>query len=122
MDMDKYHLALGRFIVVYADAESHLFITLMKTAGVDLNTAQALFSGTRTDGAIKFIRRIHETRSIEIPARLEDAFKQLNKITTARDHILHHGVRESETGLQSANLLKGMRRERVRLWMCLQNF
>jgi hypothetical protein len=106
VDMDKYYLALGRFIVMYADIEGSLFVTLMRAAGIELKTAQALFSGTRVGGAISFIRRLYETRNTEIPARLDEVFRHLNAITTFRDDLLHNGVKYLGTHLQSTNELK----------------
>jgi hypothetical protein len=94
MDMDKYHLALGKFVNEYAHVEADLFLLLILTAGVPIPTGQALFSGTRVSAAISFIKRLYEARNEQPSKRMHDVFAQLNTITTVRDHILHMGVYE----------------------------
>jgi hypothetical protein len=57
-ETDAYHLALGRFVSAFSDIEASMQATLWHFAGVSTPTAQAVFSGTRIEGAMQFINRI----------------------------------------------------------------
>jgi hypothetical protein len=106
--MDKYYLALGRFIDRYAACEGQTFFLTLATANMTMDVAQALLSGTRTTAAIKFMRRMYEARNATVPTRLDAAFKQLGSITTLRDHLLHTGVvlSEAKDELVSTNWIR----------------
>jgi|SRR5258708_40107634 len=55
-ETDAYHLALGRFVSAFSDIEASMQATLWHFAGVSTPTAQAVFSGTRIEGAMQFIK------------------------------------------------------------------
>jgi hypothetical protein len=116
LDMDKYYLALGKFVNEFAHAEADMFVLLIMTANVPIATGQALFSGTRVRDSISFIKRIYETRGSEPTARMADVFSQLTSIATARDHILHMGVYETrEDGLMiSSNQMRAHAKRAIR--------
>lgn len=106
MDMDKYYLALGRFVDAFSDIEDHVFMTLGTEAGMVPPFAQALFSGTRVDAAISLIRRLYESKERVIPERLSDVLSQLAAINTVRNNILHFGVRQFNHQLQVSNSVR----------------
>lgn len=103
--MDKYHLALGRFIEAFANTEHWLTRVLWDIAKVDEPTGRAIFSGTRASGAIPFIRRIHEARNATLEANLQRAFEQLATINTMRDRVVHWGLSVEGTALFDAQLV-----------------
>src|SRR5688500_3306553 len=88
----SFELALGRFIIAFADAEAELHRVLIHYSQVSDAVARALFSGTRAKGMIDFIRSI--AHNSEMPAErredLEHVFGQLAAINTMRDHLVHH--------------------------------
>jgi hypothetical protein len=57
-----YFQALGMFVDRFAQVESALFQFLSVFAGVDDQTARAIFSGTRVDAACSFLRRIADVK------------------------------------------------------------
>jgi hypothetical protein len=108
VDMDKYYLALGKFVEMFAKVEDAVFVALVRKTGVFSPRAEALFSGTRVRDAVSFIKRLHEADSTPLPPRLAEVFGQLSAINTIRDRILHWGTwpTESGTGLQVTNRLR----------------
>jgi hypothetical protein len=103
---DKYYLGLGMFVDRYGMVEDQLFVLLMLVSGVRIDTAQAIFSGTRTAAAISFIKRLHEVKQEPLPDRLAEVFAQLNTITTVRDHILHTAIFIDGRSVTSTNFLR----------------
>ena len=89
-----YWEALGRFVEHFAMAESALFLNLGHHAKVTDDIGKALFSGTRVDGAISFIRRIVQVAppDAETVQELDDVLAQLQAINTVRNHLVHYGT------------------------------
>ena len=89
----NYHRALGQFIEEFAACEGIVFSVLTFYAGVSLPVAKAVFARTRMDGAIDYINRIAEARSMapERRADLAKIFSQLKLITEMRNKIIHYG-------------------------------
>jgi hypothetical protein len=52
-ETEQYHHSLGRFVAVFSTIEATLQVTLWRLAGVPSPTAQAVFSGIRTDGTMQ---------------------------------------------------------------------
>lgn len=90
----KYYEALGAFIHEFSVVEFAIHGLLARRAGVDANTANALFSGITVDKAPDFVRRLAEARtgSREVEPELESAFSQLTIINKARNEIIHYGA------------------------------
>jgi hypothetical protein len=88
----SFELALGRFIIAFADAEAELHKVLVQYSQVSDPVARALFSGTRAKGMIDFIRSIAHNSAMPTDRRddLEYVFGQLAAINTMRDHLVHH--------------------------------
>ena len=75
-ETDAYHLALGRFVSAFSDIEASMQATLWHFAGVSTPTAQAVFSGTRIEGAMQFINRIAASIRLSdggVPRRAADS-------------------------------------------------
>jgi hypothetical protein len=90
-----YWQALGQFIEAFAVVEASIFTTLAYYAKVTPSVARALFSGTRVDASISYIRRIWEVRPLKAPGRradLDAIFQQLKAMTDMRNRILHYGT------------------------------
>jgi len=90
--VNAYYDALGCFIHHFAQTESLLLAGLRQQAGVDEDTARAIFSGTRVDNAKSFINRLREIRKLPDSPTLKRAFAQLTIITTMRNDIVHYGA------------------------------
>jgi len=103
--MDKYHLALGRFIEAFAVAELWVLRALWATAGVNESVGTAALSGMRSRGAIDLIGRLFETRNTTLPAQLDSALVQMNAINTMRDNIVHWGSSYTGKSLWEAQLV-----------------
>jgi hypothetical protein len=93
-----YMLALGRFVTEFSNVEALIQKALWQFAGVPEPTAQAVFSGTRTDGCIQFINRIAAAQNWSEPRKkeLEHIFSQLGMINKLRNDILHYGSMMTE--------------------------
>lgn len=89
---NEFELALGRFIIAFADAEAELYKVLIQYSQVTNPVARAIFSGTRAKAMIDFIRSIAHNSAIPADRRddLEHVFSQLAAINTMRDHLVHH--------------------------------
>lgn len=84
--------ALGRFIEAFALLEAMMFYLLSHRAGVQLDVAKAVFSGTRVDAAMDLMRRINESRTGDrTDAELEDVFVHIAALLRARNDIVHFG-------------------------------
>jgi hypothetical protein len=91
-DHPPYWQALGRFMDAFAKLEAQIFVLLMHKGQVPSNTARAVFSGTRADQALTFLRRIHEGRGEPIPDYAGRAMAQFNVVNSARNNIVHYGA------------------------------
>lgn len=100
---DRYYVALGRFVQTFATVESTIFMALCLVSGTDLKAFQAMLSGTRTNTACGFMRRLYEALEKTLPHQLDEALSQLATINTDRDLILHSGVVECGDGLLRAS-------------------
>lgn len=89
---DKYHLALGQFVDAFATAENNLKFALAATAKISRETAQALFSNTRVDGAIDLIKRLYEAEGKEPEEEINIALSHMKAILTVRNGIMHNGA------------------------------
>jgi hypothetical protein len=88
-----YYEALGRFVHAFASAEVAIFFALRFFAKVGRNVATAIFSGTRVDLGISFLKRICEANDPGEERRNElfAALDQLKAISDVRNSILHYG-------------------------------
>jgi hypothetical protein len=95
-----FYEALGRFVAMYARAESSMHSALCYYAKPPDGISKALFSGVRVRQATDFIRRIMEVTGADKSAINEftEYSAQLSAITTARDAILHHGAQSVAEG------------------------
>jgi lipopolysaccharide biosynthesis glycosyltransferase len=93
-ETDAYHLALGRFVSAFSDIEASMQATLWHFAGVSTPTAQAVFSGTRIEGAMQFINRIADAQRWKKSKRnqIQHIFTQLGHLNKLRNEILHYGA------------------------------
>lgn len=85
-------LALGQFVIAWADAEKELYRALVAYSGVNDAVARAIFSGTRASTMIAFIRSIaHNTEmATDRLSDLEYVFAQMGAILSMRDHVIHY--------------------------------
>jgi hypothetical protein len=93
-DVAAYYRALGEFVDTFANVEEVMFLYLSALAGVDHDTARAVFSGVRIRDAISYIKRISEVRGVQLAAELDDVLGQLQIINDVRNLILHHPASE----------------------------
>lgn len=104
-----YRQALGHFVENFAKVEAALQMTLWHYAKTPPDIARAVFSGTRADGAMSFIRRVLSVSPIEPEkkAEVEGLFIQLKAINDVRNSILHYGTYavEEETGVTTNALV-----------------
>jgi len=89
-----YHAALGRFVAMFAIAETAIQLTLWHYAKTPAPVARSVFSGVRTNEGINFVKRIVEATGVEAEAKIELEYvtQQLGIINGARNSILHHGA------------------------------
>jgi hypothetical protein len=104
-----YWQALGKFVETYATVEAMMFYVLSLHSKVPADIAKALFSGTRLDASIKYLRRIFAVRDIDeaISKELEMIFTQLIVINAARNDVTHYGSLETlDFGRVSSNYVR----------------
>lgn len=91
-DEETFELALGRFMIAWADAEAEVYRVLVAYSGVTNAVARAIFSGLHAKTMTDFIQHIaHNTNMAEDRRQdLEYVFPQLAAINTMRDHLAHH--------------------------------
>jgi hypothetical protein len=96
---DEYLLALGRFVHAFSAAESMLHSLLVHHAGMSKGTGAALLSGVRVKHAMESVNRLFEYwKRDKEKAALQKPFQQLGEILSIRDHLLHYGAQEDESG------------------------
>jgi hypothetical protein len=101
---ERYWLALGRLIERFASVEVSIQLVLWTLSEVRANVATAIFSGTRTEQASSFIRRIFESRGEPTPELLARAFDRLTIVNTIRNDIVHYGIQIDEVdGMHASN-------------------
>jgi hypothetical protein len=91
--IDDYLEALGSFVMGFSEVEAAIQNALWTLAGVKPPTAQAVFSGVRTEDAMNRINRIAAAQNWPKQQKtpFEAVFSQLRKINKLRNDILHHG-------------------------------
>ena len=91
---DQYLRAVGDFVTIFAIVEKSVNEALQHFTGVTPTIAACLFSGTRIDGAMSYLKRIAEaTRWSAGKSKLLDHIKlQLGEITQLRNDLLHYGT------------------------------
>ena len=89
----EYWQNLGKFVHIFAQAESRLLSLLRDIAGTSEPVGGVLFSGTRLDAAKDTINRILDaTGQSETKKRLERPLAQFSAIGTIRNNIIHWGA------------------------------
>jgi hypothetical protein len=90
----EYYEALGRFVDMFARAETAVALTLRHYAKTPPAVAKIVFAGTRTDPSSKFIRQIAQATGVsqELRDDLEEVLQHLTIINTVRNYVLHNGA------------------------------
>lgn len=90
----EYYEALGRFVDMFARAETALTLTLWHYAKTSPVIAKIVFAGTRTELSSNFIKQIAQATGVSIELRddLGDVLQQLGIINGVRNAVLHYGV------------------------------
>jgi hypothetical protein len=93
-DGDKYLRAVGWFVTMFAVVEKTAYGTLQHFTGTSPKIAACIFSGTRIDAAMSYLKRIAEaTDWPDGKVKLLDHIKlQLGEITQLRNDLLHYGI------------------------------
>lgn len=112
--LSRYRYALGEFIHDFSWLETRLFDLLCTVAGVTEEIGQALFSGTRADQLISFIKRCYVAQELELEPYVARAFAQVSVINAARNKAVHFvtlGLEDSETEVFVTNRFRHLRRD-----------
>lgn len=90
---DPYYVALGLFIDMFANVETHLQVFVWNLSGTKPDVARALFrsNSSGVESAKQTIRKLFEAKGFEEPDLFKDAIDQLTKIASARNLIVHYG-------------------------------
>ncbi|QEX18613.1 hypothetical protein FRZ44_39200 [Hypericibacter terrae] len=116
-EWDRYHMALGRFIEMFALVELSMQLTLWHYAKVPPRTARAIFSGVKTEAAMGHINRLVEPPRANKAIRddLEYVFKQLAAINKLRNDLVHfvsHTTREGARVISNSIMARSRRQIR----------
>jgi hypothetical protein len=92
---DKYLRAVGFFVTMFSLVENKVQEVLWHFTKIDPIIARCIFSGTRTEGAIGYIKRIAEATKWPAGQKhlLDHLASQLGEITQLRNDLLHFGTR-----------------------------
>ena len=92
--LDTFYLALGQFVAQFSETEALIQTVFWELAGIQSPTAQAVFSGVRTDDAMGKITRIADAQKWSLSAKNKKdfIFGQLKHINKLRNNILHYGA------------------------------
>jgi len=90
----EYYEALGRFVDLFARAETAVTLTLWHYAKTAPAIAKIVFAGTRVEQGSKYIKQLALATGASKVLRddLEDVLQQLGIINGARNAILHYGT------------------------------
>jgi hypothetical protein len=90
----KYLKEVGWFVTMFAIVEHNVHETLRHYVGISPVMAACIFSGTRMDGAISYLKRIAEATNWPAQKKntLNHISSQLGEITQLRNDLLHYGV------------------------------
>jgi hypothetical protein len=90
----EYYEALGRFVDMFARAETALTLTLWHYAKTPPNIAKIVFAGTRADLGSTYIKQIATATGApkELCDDLKDVLQQFGIINGARNSLLHYGT------------------------------
>jgi hypothetical protein len=99
-EINTYWQALGQFVSAFSTVEVAMQIALRRLAHVRDPIGAALFSGTRTEAAAQYIRRIAEAEkwNERRKGEIESVFGQLRLINEVRNDLLHYGTRFEGAG------------------------
>lgn len=109
--MDRYRLALGRFIHDFAILEASIFDLPCAVAGVSDEIGGALFSGTRAEQTLSFIKRCYEVRELEIPLYVLRAADQVGLLNSGRNDAVHFptfSIEDDEDHVVATNALRAL--------------
>jgi hypothetical protein len=89
----RYQRTLGRFFLLWADAELAVYKVLVHYCGVSDAIGRAIFSGCRARVMIDYLKNIIHNTSMEEEraSDIEYLTAQMNVINTVRDRIAHYG-------------------------------
>ena len=92
--LDSFYLALGQFVAKFSETEALIQTVFWELAGIKSPTAQAVFSGVRTEDAMGKITRIADAQKWSTSAKdkKDFIFGQLKHINKFRNNILHYGA------------------------------
>lgn len=95
----EFYVALGQFMLAWADVERTISAVLIKYAKVTEPVGRALFSGSRARTMMAFISAIAENTHLSSARRDDLSFlsSKINALNTSRDRLAHHGSYESHT-------------------------
>lgn len=105
LDPNSFLYEFGRFVVVFAGAENHIFIFLCELTGLSHAECTAILNKQKVDQCISTVRRLFEVRAKKLPDDLEAALEQLSAIATFRNEMLHGGVAPDGTVTDFAKAL-----------------
>jgi hypothetical protein len=89
-----YHQALGRFVHAFAIIEALTQSVVCYYAGITLEEGRAIFGPLCINEAMAVLNRLVAARNVSAKRAtdLEDVFRQLGRINSARNDILHYGA------------------------------
>jgi hypothetical protein len=90
----EYYEALGRFVDMFARAETALTLTLWHYAKTSPDIAKIVFAGTKIEQGSTYIKQVAAATGTpkELCDDLEDVLQQLGIINSARNSLLHYGA------------------------------
>lgn len=90
----EYYEALGRFVDMFARAETAVTLTLWHYAKTSPEIAKIVFAGTKIEQGSTYIKQLaHATEATqELRDDLEDVLQHLGVVNGVRNAILHYGA------------------------------
>lgn len=88
---DRYWRALGKFVDKFAAVETFIHLLLYERTRIHLETAQVVFSGTRIQVAMGYIKRMADLEPLNKATAADQIyiFEQLGHLIGLRNNLLH---------------------------------
>lgn len=97
---ETYFDALGRFVDMFAKAETAIQFVFWHYAKINHDVARALLTGVRSDDVLNRLNRLRQVGQMSDKTfnELKPLLEQYSQINSVRNGILHYGAQAAEDG------------------------
>ncbi|MFT8480342.1 hypothetical protein [Gluconobacter oxydans] len=96
--VNEIYLALGEFVMKFAEVENQLRIVCFDLLGANSSGANVIAHEMGVMACNKFIRRVHKWNGEILTERADLTLKHLELLLEERNNIFHNGIIETKDG------------------------